>query len=128
MSIASTELIKIGDTDLTRFITVPDYKVNKVPVSKTWTDANQVSHKRILRYRIEGDFKVKFFNVDDFENFIRLIEENTNSDGYVRATVYVNNKLISTEGDFFISYEIEDFIPFIGTKDYDGFDIKIVER
>lgn len=128
MAIASAALFKIGANDLTRFITAPDYKVNRVPVTKNWTDANHIVHHRRVRDRIEGSFKVKFWKMEDYETFINLIEDNTVPDGYISCEVWLNNKLMASQGDFYLEFSPNDFLPFIGSKDYDGIEIKITER
>lgn len=128
MAIESSELFKIGTIDFTRFITVPNYEVNQLPVYKEWTDANHVSHHRKIRDRVEGSLTLKFFTVEDYELFIRTVEENTTEDGYITATFYLNNKLRAYSGNFYFDFEPQNTLPFMGYKNYDGFELEISER
>ena len=68
-------LFKIGTTDLTGHVVQNTWKINNLPVYKTYKDANEQTHKRFLRNKISGTFKLVFADVADFASFQDLVEE-----------------------------------------------------
>lgn len=122
------ELFKIGSLDITRHITVPSYKVNMIPKYTEWTDSNYTVHRDINRQRVEGNFTVKFFNIEDYEAFIRAIRDNTSTDGSTFVTVYTQNTRTTKQTYVFIDYDPKNSLPIIGRSDDDGFDVSISER
>lgn len=123
------ELFMIGDNDYTKFITVPSYKMNYAPVFNTWTDANYVVHRDILRYKISGSFKLLFNSEEDLNNFLDDIFNNEDaSGGFVTVKVYVNNLSNQQEIDAYISYTLANDKPYYGVKEHEGFEVKVEER
>lgn len=120
-------LFIVNGVDITQNITVPSYKVNEFSVSSEWNDANEVTHKDVIRKRVKGSFTVLFDNPTDYTNFLQLIDENTTPGDYVIATVYLNNKNRVVTRNFFINMEPQNEMPFMGRKELDGFDIDIEE-
>ena len=122
------ELFMIGDDDFTNFITVPSYKVNYGPVYNTWTDANYKQHRDILRYKVQGSFKLLFDTEEDLNRFLDDIynfEDITT--GTVPIKVYVNNLSNQQEIDAFISFAMANEKPYFGVKQHDGFEVKVEE-
>ena len=122
------ELFMIGDDDFTNFITVPSYKVNYGPVYNTWTDANYKQHRDILRYKVQGSFKLLFDTEEDLNRFLDDVynfEDITT--GTVPIKVYVNNLSNQQEIDAFISFAMANEKPYFGVKQHDGFEVKVEE-
>lgn len=84
-------LLSIGGTDLTEFVDKQNWDVNRTPVFKDWTDANQVIHRHVMRYRISGSFKIGFKEVADVTSFLTLLEANRQSGEYYTAQVFSND-------------------------------------
>lgn len=122
------ELFMIGEDDFTNFITVPSYKVNYGPVYNTWTDANYKQHRDILRYKVQGSFKLLFDTEEDLNRFLDDVynfEDITT--GTVPIKVYVNNLSNQQEIDAFISFAMANEKPYFGVKQHDGFEVKVEE-
>ena len=127
MNTIESSLFVVNGVDITRFITVPSYKVNEFSVSSEWTDANEVTHRDVIRKRVKGSFSVLFDNEKDYTDFLKLIDENTTPGDYIIATVFVNNKNRTMTKNFFIDMEPQNEIPFMGHRELDGFDVDIEE-
>lgn len=84
-------LVKIGDTDITKYILSDSYEVNSIPVYNSWQDANYVFHREIHRYRVHGSFQLKFLTEAEYKAFIDVMKQNA-IESAVIMTVYVNNK------------------------------------
>lgn len=124
------QLFKIGDDyDLTTRITVPSYKVNDLGEHKDYTDANYVTHRKIVReQKLKGDFTVKFFTEQEYDDFLQAMEDNKLEDGSVICKVYAMNKRSVRAAYMFIDIEPEDTLPYFGAKQYDGFKVTVTER
>lgn len=136
------ELFKMGvgddAIDFTTNITVPNFKVNRKPVTEEYTDLNYVVHRETVRQRIEGTFTLKFYSMEDetvngvvlhgYKTFVDCFNNSLNGEGAVKATVYANNMLKAYEGEFYLDFQAQNTIPFFGSKSYNGFDVTIKER
>lgn len=128
-------LFIINGTDLTSHITVPSYKVSEFPVYEEWKDANKVTHRDVIRYRVQGSFTMYFDTDAEYWDFINLIEENRTLDDYVIATVALNNKKdlnnrepkIVTKS-FYISFDPVNNGPLYQRKAHEGMEVTIEER
>lgn len=118
----------IVDLDVTSNITVPNYKVSNVRQYESWEDNNSTIHKQLLCRKVKGTFTLKFFTIEDYEYFNNFIEANTKEDGSIPATIYCNDTLTTKEVDLFVEYDQNNVMPFIGFKDYDGFEVTVEER
>lgn len=121
-------IFSLGGVDLSKNILVPTYKVNAQPVYMEWTDGNDKIHREISRYRIAGNFKMKFFNKTQYLNTLRLFREQQNDEGYTTVSVYVNNLDEVKVIDAYITMDPANDMPLYGNSDYDGFDVNIKER
>jgi len=125
------QLFTINNTDYTKFIEVPSYKVNCFDVADEWTDGDRVKHKHIVRTQIKGTFKLKFMEVSDFNEFFRTITQNKiqtgDYSGTVICSVYVNNKDEVSSGYFFIDADPKDEAPVMGGIKWEGFEVTIEE-
>lgn len=123
------ELFMIGDNDYTQYITVPSYKVNYAPVYNTWTDANYITHRDTLRYKVSGSFKMLFNTEEELNQFLDDIYNNEDaSGGYIPIKVYVNNLSNQQDIDAYISFTLANDKPYYGVKEHEGFEVKVEER
>ena len=109
------QLFKIGDEyDLTTRITVPSYKVNDLGEYKDYKDANYTVHRKIVREnKLKGDFTVKFYTVEEYEEFLQAMEDHKLDDGSVVCKVYANNKRAVRAAYMFIDIEPDNTLPYL---------------
>ena len=99
----SLTLLSIGETDLTEYIDIQNYEVNKVPVYEEWVDGNHITHRSLIRKKITGSFKVGFRKSDDVAAFLALLSENIQTGQYYEdALVYTNNDDTLNTADIFL--------------------------
>jgi hypothetical protein len=122
------ELFKIGDEDFTNLIQVPSYKVNNKPVYNTWTDADYIDHRDIVREKIRGSFRMLIDSDEDLLRWLTAISNYTTSGGYVPVTLYVDNLAEQCEADMYIDFDIPEDRPYYGNKKHDPFEVKLEER
>ena len=135
-------LFKMGNKDYTRFITVPSYKVTSKPVTKEYSDINQITHKEFIRNKISGSFTLKFFDdssysevethksaAENFQEFFEYYQQLKSNSGLITITVYVNNLNSTKEIQAYIDMEPSNTMPYMNSgKSYEGFDVTITER
>lgn len=99
-------LFKIGNTDVTGHVVQNTYKVNNLPVFKTYEDANGETHRRFIRRKFRGSLQMVFKDLADYASFRALIDANISATNYsVLVTLYDN--LTGNYGtvNAFIDYE-----------------------
>ena len=102
----STTLFKIGNTDVSNNIVVDTYSVYNQPIYKEYEDANGITHKRFIRDKIRGSFDMFFKELEDYEDFIKLIDDNTSSTNYsVLVTAYDTKRMDVYTINAFIEFE-----------------------
>lgn len=125
------ELFTIDGTDFTQFITAPSYKVSRQDVYDEWEDGNRKKHKYIVRSQIKGTFTMKFNDPAEFDKFCKAVEEHKVTSGEysgsVLASFYLVKQNIVSTSYVFIDFDPADTKPFMGTKDFEGFDVTIEE-
>lgn len=124
----ASELFKIGNNDYTTFITVPSYNVNKNKETVEWTDVTKTKHKEVVRSKLEGSFSMYFENLEDLDNFLDDVENNTTTGNYIHAFVYDNKSRTLVESDYFIDFELQNDRPYFRIKKQDPFTVNIEER
>lgn len=82
---------KIDTTDITSYIDVQSYAVNREDVFEEWEDGNWITHRVIARTRYTGSFQAGFASAADFTAFMTLLSTKKNADGYYPVTAYINN-------------------------------------
>lgn len=124
-------LIVIGGVDFTSNITVPDYTMNRVDVTDTWTDGNRRDHEYIVRQQISGEFTYKPKTVEDYHLFCKTVKDNKiasgENSGAVLASLYINNENTVVSAYVRLKFEPSDTLPFIGVKNYEGFKVTVKE-
>ena len=82
---------KIGATDVTPWIDIQNYEMDREDVYSSWTDGNWVDHRVIARTRISGEFQAGFEKATDFAAFMSLLQTAKTADGYYAVTAYCGN-------------------------------------
>lgn len=129
MIMAISFLLKIGTTDLTGHVVQNTWQVNDLPVYKQYKDANEETHKRFLRNKVQGKFKMVFGNIEDYQAFKTLVESVQSATNFtVPCTVYDNQsgqqKTINAFLDFTLTVKQT-----AGLTEYmEPFDVKIEEK
>lgn len=122
-------LLKINTTDVTGHIVQNTYQVNKVPVYKTYEDANGVTHRRHIRDKVQGKFKMVFKDVTEYATFKSLVDTNTSATNYsVPVTAYDN-----ISGNTYTINAFLDYTPTVMqsasfTEYLEAFEVKLEER
>ena len=122
------QLFQVAGVDLTQHITVPSYIVNEKDVCKEWEDANYITHRNIIRTRVEGKFTMRFMEKEKYYNFLELVKNNKTVSGYIPVSLYVNNlhKVVAT--NVFLEFMPANTVPLFKRGTYNGFEVKVVER
>ena len=81
----------IGETNITEYIDIQNYNVNRLPVYDTWIDGNHVEHRSLYRHRISGTFQVGFRSEYDMEAFFDMLAESQLTNGAYNVSSSVNN-------------------------------------
>lgn len=103
---ASTVLLKIGNTNVSDNIVADSYSVYNQPVYKVYEDANGVTHKRFIRDKIEGSFEMFFRTMRGYTDFVALLDTNTSpSDFSVLCTIYDTKRSNVYTINAFIEFE-----------------------
>ena len=104
---------QIGSTDLSPAADIQNYEMNSADVYETWTDANWLDHRVVVRQRISGKIKLCFAAAADFSAFLSLLAAARKADGSYTVTAYVNNTGAAATFDCYID-----------TTDADKWDLK----
>lgn len=122
-------LFKIGTTDLTGHVVQNTWKVNKLPVYKTYKDANEQTHKRFLRDKVSGSFQLVFKDLTEYAAFNTLINSKRSASSFtVPCTVYDNISGTQISINAFLDYDLT-VKQSAGLDEYiEPFDVKIEEQ
>lgn len=122
---AISYLLKINTTDVTGNIVQNTYCVNKLPVYKTYEDANGATHRRHIRDKVSGEFKMAFKDVADYATFKALLDTNVSSTNFsIPVTAYDNmtgnyysiNAFIDYKNTVMQSASLKEYIKVIDVK------------
>lgn len=99
-------LFKVGTTDYTGNVVQNTWDVNKLPVYKEYKDANEEKHKRFLRNKISGSFKMVFKDLTDFAAFQSALDTARSATNFtVSCTVYDNKHSQAETINAFIDFK-----------------------
>lgn len=134
MQLFSISTIVNGETvnvDFTNNITVPSYKVNDFDIAEEWEDGNKKKHKEIVRSQVKGSFTLKFMDAQSFNHFFEVLNANKvltgDNSGAVLMNVFVQNKNIVKSIYAFVTADPANTLPYMGAKNYEGFNVQIEE-
>lgn len=82
---------KIGSTDLTDYVDIQNYDINREDEYESWTDANGYEHREVIRKRVSGSIALGFKTAASFASFNALMTSARQTGGYYAVTLYVNN-------------------------------------
>lgn len=99
---------QIGSSNLSPFADIQNYEMNSEDVFDTWTDANWLDHRVIVKQRISGKIKLGFAKASDFSDFLTLLAGARKADGSYTVTAYVNNTGAAATFDCFIDTQDAD--------------------
>ena len=126
---AITFLFKVGTTDYTKNIVQNTWKVNKLPVYKTYKDANEETHKRFLRNKIQGSFKMVFKDIADYQAFKTVLENNRSATNFtVLCTVYDNQTGTQETINAFLDFTLTAKQSAGLSEYFEPFEVKIEEK
>ena len=125
---ASITLFKIGNTDLTDYVDIQNYDVQKEPIYEEWTDGNYVNHRNIVRTRINGTVKVGFRNSTDVASFLSVLSSNVQTGGYYPASVFTNDDNTLNTANIFISDVAEIKRDLVNGRVWHEYTLEIEER
>lgn len=98
-------LIKINTTDISDYIVRDTYAISRVPIYKTYEDANGVIHRRLIRHKMKGKVQLFFPDLTTYTTFKTLLEDNRSSTNYsVACSLYDNSSGNYYTVDAFIDY------------------------
>ena len=121
-------LLSINGTDLTQYIDVKSYNVNRIPVFEDWVDGNHINRRNVIRHRVTGEIKIGFRNNSDVESFLNLLSTNITSGNYYSASVFINNENMLYSGNVFIDGTAVIARDLLNGRVWHEYTIKIEER
>lgn len=100
-------LFKISTTDLTGHVVQNTYSVNNLPVYKEYKDADEETHRRFLRNKLQGTFQMVFKDLTDYATFKTLLDNNRSASTFtVPCTLYDNISGTHITANCFIDYKL----------------------
>lgn len=123
-------LFKIGEIDYTSHIVAPTYSVDLKPLYDEWVDANRITHREVVRKRIEGKFTMKFYSISEYNEFLENLHDSETLGGYVICSLYANcTRTMYEDVEVFFELDLPNEEPFISSGgEYEGFEVTVVER
>lgn len=94
-------------TSYANYILAGTYQVNNNPTYESYTDANTVEHRVLLRAnKVSGTFDMKFRTPAQYASFVNYITANRNaSSGALYILLSVNNTNTVYAGWFYLTFE-----------------------
>lgn len=122
-------LFKVDTTDYTGNVVQNTWNVNKLPVYKTYKDANEETHRRFLRNKISGKFQMVFSSISDYASFKAVLEAKKSATNFtVPCTVYDNMSGSTVTINAFLDYDITVKQSAGLTEYIEPFEVKIEEK
>lgn len=98
-------MFMIDTTDYSHRVVGENYKISSKPEYELWTDANGREHRSRYRYRVSGTLEMKFLTINEYQDFVTLLESKQANDLTYPMTVYDNVKEQEVEITGFIDYD-----------------------
>lgn len=86
-----TVFLEIGGTDVTAYLDIQNYQMNREDVYDTWTDGNGRDHRVITRTRARGKTKAGFRSAAAFAAFCALLANAKQTGGWYNVRAYISN-------------------------------------
>ena len=98
-------MFMVGETDMSHRVVAENYKIGTKPEYELWTDANGKEHRSKYRERVQGTLEMRFLSINEYQDFVFLLESEINPDLTYSMTVYDNISEQEKEIVGFIDYE-----------------------
>lgn len=85
------DFLTINNTNVTSYLDYQNGVFTKEPIYKSWTDANGVEHRDIIRTRITGTVTAGFRTAASLTSFTDMIDAINAGTGYASITAYIHN-------------------------------------
>lgn len=121
-------LYVLAGKDYTRNIVVPSYQVERLPVYVTWTDANHITHRDIVRYQFKGSMKLRFRCPDAAQAWLQHLAAATTEGGYAPCALYDERTNAVYDAECFHDFKLPDDLPLYGTGEQADITVTITER
>lgn len=118
----------IANTDITQFIDIQNYDINRVDVYESWKDGNRREHRNATRTRIEGGFQAGFTNETERGQFLTLLASARQPNGYYNVTSSVNNMSATATYEAFINATAAGKYDELNGREWIVFDVTVEER
>lgn len=121
-------LLSIGGVDLTEYIDIQNYEVNRSPVYEEWVDGNHVTRRDVIRYRISGNFNIGFKSAAEVTSFLSILSSNVQAGNYYPAQVFSNDDNTLHQANIFIDGDAEIKRDLKNGRVWHQYAIEITER
>lgn len=98
-------MFMVNETDLSHRVVAENYKIGTKPEYELWTDANGKEHRSKYRERVQGTLELKFLSINEYQDFVFLLEREIRADLTYPLTVYDNIQEQEKEITGFIDYD-----------------------
>lgn len=98
-------MFMIDTTDYSHRVVGENYKISSKPEYELWTDANGREHRSRYRYRVSGTLEMKFLTINEYQDFITLLESKQANDLTYPVTVWDNRSEQEVEITAFIDFD-----------------------
>lgn len=97
-------VVKIANHDFSHDIVVGSYSANKSDVFESWTDANGVTHRVVVRSKVSASFNLYLRNDSRVAEFQTALLSKL-SGGYYICQLQMNDSNEVYTGNFYLSYQ-----------------------
>ncbi|MCR5450697.1 MAG: hypothetical protein K6F23_15030 [Solobacterium sp.] len=125
---ANIVLFKIGNTDLTDYLDIQGYNVNKTEEFSEWIDANYIHHRNVVRTRLSGRLKLGFKSTAAVTNFLNVLDSNVQPGNYYPASVFANNDNTLHTANVFLDGVAEIKRDLVNNRVWHEYEIDLEER
>ena len=80
------------------------YAINSKDVFTSWTDANGITHREVIRQQVTGSFNLAFQTMDEYNDFVSYIQRSFEDDNYLQCEMTVNNTGEDKEFNAYITF------------------------
>lgn len=98
-------MFMIDTTDYSHRVVAENYKISSKPEYELWTDANGREHRSRYRYRVSGTLEMKFLSINEYQDFITLLESKQAADLTYPITIWDNRAEQEVEITAFIDFD-----------------------
>jgi len=119
---------KVGSTDFSSAVDIRNFDVNNVEVAESWTDANWIEHRTVVRTRVEGRVVLGYASATDFATAVSTISTALSTNGYASCTVLCNNDGTTHTVDCYLTIRGTGEWDEINSRQWQTLEIQIRQR